>query len=90
MNIKKDGKFIGVDLYVGYKLMKQFLLLGVGISCVTQATVMFVTNRMLQWWTLDSVSLPLVNKPKVEKEALQWSGERKCKVKSIKPNSQAN
>jgi len=45
---------------------------------------------MLLWWTLDSVSLPLVNKPKVEKEALQWSGERKCKVKSIKPNSQAN
>jgi len=50
------------------------------------ATIMFVTNSMLLWWTLDSVPLPLVIKPKVAKEALQWSGERKCKVTSIKPN----
>jgi len=50
------------------------------------ATVMFVTNSMLLWWTLDSVPLPLVIKSKVVKEALQWSGDRKCKVTSIKPN----
>ena len=34
--------------------------------------------------------LLLVIKPKVLKEALQWSGERKCKATSIKPNWQAN
>ena len=34
--------------------------------------------------------LPLVIKRKVLKEALQWSGERKCKVTSIKPNWPAN
>jgi len=49
------------------------------------AAVMFMTNSMLLWWTLDSVLLPLVIKPEVVKEALQWSGERKCKVTSIKP-----
>jgi len=46
---------------------------------------MFMTNTMLLWWTLDSVLLPLVVEPKVVKEVLQWSGERKCKVTSIKP-----
>jgi len=42
------------------------------------ATVMFVTNSMLLWWALDidSVPLPLVIKPKVVKETLQWSGGR--------------
>jgi len=34
-------------------LTKQFLLLGVGISHVTQATVMVMTIRVLLWWTLD-------------------------------------
>jgi len=53
------------------------------------ATVMFMTNTMLLWWTLDSVLLPLVVEPKVVKEVLQWSGERKCKVTSIKPKWQA-
>jgi len=37
-----------------------------------------------------SVPLLLVIKLNVVKEALQWSGERKCKVTSIKPNWQAN
>jgi len=51
------------------------------------ATVMFMTNCMLLLYSLDSVPLPcLVLKPKVVKEALQWSGERKCYVTSIKPN----
>jgi len=50
------------------------------------ATVMFMTSSMLLWWTLDSVPLPLVIKPKVVKETLQWSGERKCKVTPVKPN----
>jgi len=54
------------------------------------ATVMFMTNSMLLWWALDSVPLPLVTKPKVVKEALQWSGERNCKVTPIKPDWQAN
>jgi len=45
---------------------------------------------MLLWWTLDSVPLRLVIKPKVFKGVLQWSGERKCKVTSIKPDCQAN
>jgi len=50
------------------------------------ATVMFMTNSTLLLWTLDSVPLPFVIKPQVVKEALQWSGERKSKVTSIKPN----
>jgi len=50
------------------------------------ATVMFMNNCILLWWSLDSVPLSLVIKPKVIKEALQWIGERKCKVTSIKPN----
>jgi len=33
---------------------------------------------------------PIVIKPKFVTETLQWSGERKCKVVSIKPNLQAN
>ena len=54
------------------------------------ATVMFVTNSMLLWWTLDSVPLPLVIKSKVVTEVLKWSGERRCRVTSIKSNWQAN
>jgi len=53
-------------------------------------TVIFVTNSMLLWWTLDSVPLLLVIKTKIVKEVLQWSGECKCKVTSIKPNWQAS
>ena len=48
-----------------------------------------MANAMLLWWTLDSVPLPLVIKPKVVKEALQWSDERKCTVAPVKPNWQA-
>ena len=65
-------------------------LRGVGIAHVSPSCGMFMTNSMLLWWTLDSVPLPLVIKPKVVKEALQWSGEPQCKVTSIKPNWQAN
>jgi len=50
------------------------------------ATVMFMANDMLLWWTLDNVPLPLLIKPKVVTEDLQWCGERKCKVTSVKPN----
>ena len=52
---------------------------------------MFITNSMVLWWILASVPLPLdLIKPKVVKESLQWGGERKCKVMSIKPNWPAN
>jgi len=61
-----------------------------GIVHVCPATVMFMTNSMLLWWTLDSVPLPLVIKPKVVKEALRWSDQRQCKVAWIKLNWQAN
>jgi len=48
---------------------------------------MFMADSMLLWWwTLDSVVLPIVIKSKVVTEALQWSGEPKCKVTSIKLN----
>jgi len=50
------------------------------------ATVMFMAISMLLRWTLDSVVLTIVTKPNVVKEALQWSGERKCKVTPIKQN----
>ena len=53
--------------------------------CVSQLRL-FMVNSMLLWWTLDSVLLPLAIKPKVVHEALQWNGERKCKVTSIKQN----
>jgi len=42
---------------------------------------MFLTT-MLLWWTLDSVLLPLVIKPKVVKEALQLRYERRAQVQS--------
>jgi len=34
--------------------------------------------------------LPIVIKQKVAAEALQWSGERKCKGRPVKPNWKAN
>jgi len=42
------------------------------------ATSMPMTDSMLLWWTLDSVPLPVVIKPKVVKEAsgVQKWGER--------------
>jgi len=51
---------------------------------------MFMTNKLL-WWAFDSVPLPLVIKPKMLKEALQWKSERRAQVESyvvtsIKPN----
>ena len=36
------------------------------------------------------LQLPLASKPKVAKETLQWSGERKCKVTPVKRNWQTN
>ena len=55
-------------------------------------TTMFMAN-MLLWWTLDSVPLRLVIKPKILKEDLQWRFERRAQVESfvvtsIKPNKQ--
>jgi len=47
------------------------------------ATVICMANSMLLWWTLDIVVPPIVFKPKVVTEALQWSGKRRCKVKQI-------
>jgi len=44
------------------------------------ATAMFLSNSILLWWTLDSVPLPLVIKPKVLQEALQWRSERREQV----------
>jgi len=51
---------------------------------------MCMTN-MLLWWTLDSVPLRIVIKPKILKEALQWRFERLAQVESyvvtsIKPH----
>jgi len=40
-----------------------------------------MTYDML-WWTLDSVSLRIVIKPKILKEALQWRFERRAQVES--------
>jgi len=68
-------------------ITQQFLLWGVDIAHQTPVTVMFMTNSMLLWWTLESKPLPLV---KVLRESLQWRGERKCNVTSIEPNWQAN
>jgi len=51
---------------------------------------MFMTNVLL-WWTLDSVPLLLVIKPKVLKEGPQWRFEWRAQVESYvitsgKPN----
>jgi len=43
------------------------------------ATVIFMTNSMLLWWTLDSEPLPLVIKPKVVTETTM---ERRAQVQS--------
>jgi len=48
-------------------------------------------TNMLLWWIIDSVPLPRVVKPKILKEALEWSSERRAQVESyvvtsIKPN----
>ena len=37
---------------------------------------------LLLWWTLDSVPPPLVIKPKVVKEAVQWRSERRVQMQS--------
>jgi len=37
---------------------------------------------LLLWWTLDSVPPPLVIKPKVVKEAVQWRSERRVQTQS--------
>jgi len=68
----------------------QYILCGVGTPHVSSSYTMFMTNSMLLWWTLDNVSLPLVIKPKVVMEALQWDGEWKYKVTSMNPNWKAN
>jgi len=39
------------------------------------ATSMFMTDSTLLWWTLDSVPLPVVIKPKVVKDGLQWRSD---------------
>jgi len=49
-----------------------------------QGTDMFMANSILLRWTLDSVVLPIEIKPKAVTEALQWSGERRCKVMPVK------
>jgi len=96
------GTCLPVEMLKGYMvwewmgtpvITQQFLLWGVGIVHVSRSyghVYDLLTNRMLLWWTLDSVPLPVVIKRKVVTEALQWSGERKCKVTSIKQNWQVN
>ena len=42
---------------------------------------MMMTNSMLRW-TLDSVPLPLVIKPKFAVKALLWGSERRAQVQS--------
>jgi len=60
--------------------------------CPLTIRPMFVTNILL-WWTLDSVPLPTVIKPKVVKKDLQWRCERRAQVESyvvtsVKPKSE--
>jgi len=43
---------------------------------------MLMTNSILPWLTSDSAPLPLVIKPKVAKEALQWRYERRAQLQS--------
>jgi len=54
----------------------------VGVVHVSPSYVHVMSNSMLLWWTSDSVTLPLVIKPKVVKEALQWRSERQAQVQS--------
>jgi len=64
-------------------MIKQQVLWDVGIAHVSPSTPVFMmTNSMLLSWTLDSVPLPLVTKPKFVAEALQWSSERRAQVQS--------
>jgi len=61
-------------------ITQQFLLWGVGISHVPPPAVMCMTNCILLWWSLDSVLLPLVLKPKVVKG--NSAMERRVQVQS--------
>jgi len=60
-----------------------FIWRGMGMAHVPLAACMFMTNSMLLWWTLDSVPLSLVIKPKVGNEARNGhpSGERSAKLR---------
>ena len=50
--------------------------------------VMFMNNSMLLWWTWDSEPLPLVIKPKVVKEALQWTVLQEAEGQRLKAHPQ--
>ena len=39
-------------------------------------------NYVMLWWTLNSIPLRIVIKPKILKEALQWRFERRAQVES--------
>jgi len=55
------------------------------------AMSMFMTSVMLLRWTLSSVHLPLILKPKVLKEALQWRSEWvQSYVNQTEPKSELN
>jgi len=53
--------------------------------CLDATRMFMAISMLLLWCTLDSVTLPLVIKPKVVTEALQWSGKRKYTVTPVKP-----
>ena len=58
--------------------------------CLDATRMFMAISMLLLWCTLDSVTLPLVIKPKVVTEALQWSGKRKYTVTPVKPKWQAS
>ena len=57
-----------------------------GRTNVPAASVMFMTNSMLLWWSLDSVPLPLAKNPKVAKEAASANAKLRQSNRTDKRN----
>jgi len=72
MNIKIKGKSL--------ELICMHPFFGKEWHMCSQATSMFMTNSLLLWWTLESVVLQIIIKPKVVQEALQ--SQRRAQVQS--------
>ena len=64
-----------------YVLVASFLE-GRGSCLLDMSMIMTDDHSLLLWWTLDSVSLPVIIKPKAVKEALQWRSKLRVQVQS--------
>jgi len=76
MNIKIDSKLLELIC------MYQKFLFWMGVAHVSPDYAHVYDHSLLLWLTLDRAPLPLLIKPKVVKEALQWRSEWQVQVQS--------